>query len=306
MPVNHIDKKRLRFRDEWLAAKILRNLTAPGPSNYPTKVARYMGMSRQAVSKYGDKFVRMGYAKKIPFGLAVSYEITELGNDFLSRSERGEPQQELGYMRLHHFGLKFPVLEGPKTAVDWHKVEGINNWGKFVGTERGTRVELIEGKEPKLIVWAETLTGPDTEIEEMILDATVACVKVSNFVANKYGMRLGDPKMVPKPHYAFPSRDADQLARKVQVTTPIGALDESERYGEDEVWKARIARARVEMPLTLERVEREVEAMKQGQLTVEQLVKSMADLIPYMAKMLGLIAEQYEEQKPKEPPEYRG
>ena len=293
--VKKLDKNPLRLR---YVAFVIRLLRAVESGDYPSKIARYMGVKRQVVDYYLRKLRKAGYLRKIKRGMITNYELTPLCQAFLTRSEKPPVS---GVCRLHHYGLQFPVKSGPGFAVDWRKVAGIQNWDKFVGTEMGLTVEFVDASERKLIVWAEPISGSDSM--DLLLRANLAIMKVAQFVASKYEMRLGEPSVVSKPHFAIASPEAEEITKHIEVTTQDGKMDRSEGYGEKDIFTPELANATIALPLTIERMERTIEALSQSGVKMEQRMAKVEDAIIVIA---AFFKSQTKDEQPKGEPSYRG
>ena len=105
--------------------------------NYPSRVARILGFSPQVLHYHIKKWLKMGWIKldvKTPNMTTYTLEAS------VKKSLTGGESSPYKGVRLHAYSLKFPVLNGPISAVDWNRVQ-LANWSKLVGCECGLTVE---------------------------------------------------------------------------------------------------------------------------------------------------------------------
>ena len=201
--------------------KILKLLDA---GNYPAKIARILGMSKQHVYYYTKKLLRHGYIEKTVRDRITFYHLTQKGKNLLVKMEsRFKPCR---FVRLHNVVVKFPILEEPKIEIDWRKVE-LQNWSQLVGRELGLTVR----KNPRSIeVFCDSLEGDDPY--QLLLYAFDEANRLAEHLEQKFGMKLGRPCLSRKPHFAIKDVVAEHLGKFMEFSDDIGKMDESEGYGE--------------------------------------------------------------------------
>ena len=212
-----------------LVARILQLLEA---GNYPSKVARLLGMSRQHVHYYCRKLLDMGYVRKTVRDRVTFYELTAAGKNFLTRSERRAGPGVV--LRLHGYALKYPVLEWPRIRVDWPKVQRMKNWNKMIGSELGLTVELTTRH---LITYADVIEGDNPY--ELIYLASRECDRLAAYLESKFQMRLGRPKLKdPRPHFGVWDPIAQKFSEWLKLSDDIADIDRSPPYKLGEIdWR---------------------------------------------------------------------
>jgi hypothetical protein len=208
-----------------LAVNVLRLVEG---GNYPAKIARLLGKSRQHVYYYCKKLEKMGYLRRTVRDAAVFYELTQPGKEFLTR---GEGRRGFGRVfRLHAFGLKFPVVVD-RVGVDWGRVVRLRNWSKFVGSFCGLTVERTPGH---VIVYADVLEGDDPY--ELMFRGWLECVRLASYLEEKFGVKFGVPKLKdPRPHFAVWDPVAGKFSEYVKVSDDVGDIDRSPPYRTGEI-----------------------------------------------------------------------
>jgi len=252
-----------------LVCNILRLIEA---GNYPAKIARLLGKSRQHIHYYCKKLEKLGYLRRTVRDKAVFYELTQAGKNFLRGSERRLVGRRF---RLHSFGLKFPVLREPVRPVVWRKVVRMRNWNKFIGSVCGLTVERTTGH---LIVYADVLEGDDPW--QLMFLAWRECCRLAEYLESKFGMKLGVPKLKdPRPHFAVWDPIAGKFSEYIKVSDDVADIDRSPPYrtGEIDWHDPSLAKDYLLMPSrlrslqsSLEDLNRRVAALESGLTTILQ------------------------------------
>jgi len=219
---------------------------------YPSQIAKILNKRKQNVHYYIKKLRKMGLLRlKVRSSCAI-YELTKEGEVFLSESKKilngGEVSAYKG-VRLHAFSLKFPIVEGPRVSVDWNRVP-LCNWSRFVGCECGVTVEKTTRH---VIVHAREVFASDPY--EATLCAVLECLRVARVLEEKFGMKLGVPKLLRKPHYAVYDPVAAVVASGCELSDDVGKIDASEGYGEIDWYSPETAKDYLLMPARVKALE---------------------------------------------------
>jgi len=159
--------------------------------------------------------------------------------------------------RLHRCGFKYPVLSGPREALDWRRVpQACGHWVSLIGDEGGVRVVKTSRH---VIVWCESISGRDPD--ELLLRAKAVADRVAASLCVKYGFRLGEGRLVPKKHIGVYDPAAELLSRRFEVSDDVGKIDRSEGLGEIDWFSVKAAKDYLLMPSRVENLERKLEAL---------------------------------------------
>jgi len=210
--------------------------------NYPSRVARILGFSPQLMHYHIKKWLKMGWIRldvKTPnlttYTLAPSVKKSLTGGENL-------PYKGI---RLHAYSLKFPIVAGPSSAVDWDRVR-LANWTRLVGSECGLTVEKTT---KHVIVHADEIVSEDPN--EATLLAILECLRLARVLEEKFQMKLGTPKLLRKPHYAVSDPVARWFTDFMELSSDVGKMDQSEGAGEIDFFDAELAKEYLVMPLRM-------------------------------------------------------
>jgi len=208
--------------------------------NYPSRVARLLHVSPQLLHYYIKKWLRKGWIKR---DLKTSNVTLYRLDPQLKRKFTGGEIFAYKGVRLHAFGLKFPVVEPPSRVVDWRRVE-VANWTRLVGCEGGLTVEKTTRH---VIVHADEVFSEDPY--EAALLATLECLRLARVLEEKFGMKLGSPKLLRKPHYGVYDPMARWLTEFMEFSDDVGKIDRSEGHPERDYYYPGLAKEYLLMPL---------------------------------------------------------
>ena len=214
-------------------------------ANYPTKVAKLLGMSRQHVHYYLKKLEKAGLVKRVGLRWPAFYETTEQGKKFLTGCEGLKPSF---VFRLHNCVLKYPILEEPVQPVDWRRVEKMN-WSALIGSELGLTVEQTTRH---VLVYCDAVEGRDPS--ELLLLAKDAADRVAAHLRLKYGIRLGEGSLARKVHLGVYDPVAALVSRYWQVSDDVAKVDKSEGFGEIDWLSVEAAKDYLLMPQNVKRL----------------------------------------------------
>ena len=252
----HKVKKRykVKFYSATIREKLLPILKMLDAGNYPAKIARFLGMSKQHVSYYIKKMKKAGLIRRKRIKWPAFYEVTVKGKKFLTRCKGFVP----GFLfRLHRCGFKYPILRDSKVMLDWREVpQACGHWTSLIGREGGVKVTKTTRH---IIVWCESITGEDPD--ELLLQAKGMADRVAASLCAKYGFKLGPGRLVPKKHIGVYDPAAELLSRYFEVTDDVGKIDRSEGMGEIDWFSAKAAKDYLLMPSRVQHLEQRVESL---------------------------------------------
>lgn len=210
--------------------------------NYPSRVARLLQVSPQLLHYHIRKWLRKGWVKRVLKTPNVT--LYRLDPQLKKKLTGGEVSAYKG-VRLHAFGLKFPIVEPPSRVVDWRRVR-LANWTRLVGSECGLTVEKTTRH---VIVHADEVFSEDPN--EATLLAILECLRLARVLEEKFGMRLGAPKLLRKPHYGVYDPVARWFGDFMEFSDDVGRIDQSEGYSEMEYYSPALAKEYLMMPLRM-------------------------------------------------------
>jgi len=170
--------------------------------NYPAKVARILGLSRQKVDYWIKKAVKNGFLELKSRGVVTRYRLTPARRALCQRNLTGSER----VVRVDAFSLKYPILSEAEVPVDWRKVK-MQNWDRLVGSELGIRVEKTSRS---LIVHADRIHGRDPW--RLFFLAYRECERAARHIESRFRMRLGEGQLLRKPHLLFQIRSRSSSA----------------------------------------------------------------------------------------------
>jgi len=185
-------------------------------------------------------------------------------------------------VRLHAYSLKFPVVDGPGSLVDWNRVQ-MANWTRLVGCECGLTVEKTT---KHVIVHADEVLSEDPN--EATLLAILECLRLARILEDKFGMKLGAPKLLRKPHYAVSDPVARWFTEFMELSSDVGKMDKSEGAGEIDFYNAELAKEYLVMPLRMLGLQGDMAEVKDVLKTFGVAMREHMSLI----KGLQAVAEQ--------------
>ena len=245
-----------------------------------TKVAKILGISKQAVNKITKELVKNKYIKPLVGQNPIlytkgnnSHEIHEIALS-TEEGERGVCF-ELP-CRVHHIAVKYDVVTPPTKTIPWDgtwSTDGVEHHSiripmeqqvALVGEERKATITYHIGKNKSSIIiaipqrWvydAETLKKTPEQL-------TRVAEKIAGWLEDKFGFKFGDPKFVQNIHYGFSvSREIAEAAVKSGLRSDISWIDCSNGCAEVETMDLNRAIAIMTLPERVERLERIVECL---------------------------------------------
>lgn len=200
---------------------ILRRVQA---GDYPTKIGRIVGLSRQHVHYYLKKLQKCKLVRRDKRSSVAFYELTGPGTNLLTSCEGVVFPGEL--YRLDKCQVGFGVrVEGVYPAADFARVEMVN-WTALLGTELGVRVRHTSRS---WIVHVEVIRGRGpAEVYGLAMNVAN---RVARSLCSKYGCALEEGRFVAG-ELAVEDPVATLFGRYFTVSTPKRKVDHSWNVGE--------------------------------------------------------------------------
>jgi len=272
-----VQKYKVKFYFSSVRGKVIPILKRIEVGDYPSKIARIYGWSKQHVYYYLKKLENAGLVRRKVRSSVVFYVLTGRGKKVL-RSCEGVVYGS-GVFRLHKCQVLFPIVrEGFYPAADFREVEMVN-WTALLGLVHGVSVRKTTRH---WIVHVEALYGRSPG--ELIGLAKNLGDRVARALMSKYGVLLGEGQVGKGYELAIDDPVAKLLSRYFTISTPKRNMDHSpgELLGEID----HLSRdAAVEYLLMPERVK-----MMGGQILglssqIEDLGNDLHKLVDILAKL---------------------
>jgi hypothetical protein len=246
---------------------------------YPAEIARRLGKSRSFVHYYTDKMEELCLIEKQTGvvtesdrsgSFIIHYLLTNNGSTFLEEMENGIFHRQV---RLHNCYWLYPIVEQPKSRIDWRKVE-LQNWHQLIGRELGLTVR----KNPdSLEIVSGIVYGSNPY--ELLFKSRDEADKLALHLERKFRMKLGRPSMSRKPHFGIYDPLASKWSEHLQLDTECGKIDRSLGYGEIDWTDPVSAQNYLCMPNRLERIERSMEVFASGMHEHMLLIRELREVV---------------------------
>ena len=267
-------KSKVKFYFSTVRSRVIPILKRVEVGDYPSKIARIYGWSKQHVFYYLRKLQKAGLVRRQIRSSVVFYEMTGKGKELLVSCEG--VVYGSGVFRLHRCRVKFPIVrEGCYPRGGFREVELVN-WTALLGLERGVTVQ----KTTRLwLVHVEALFGRHPG--ELFGLAKNLADRVAESLCLKYGVVLGRGQVCKGYELAIDDPVAKLLARYFTVATPKRKMDHSLGDLEGEI--DHLSRdAAIEYLMMPERVKK-VEGQLAGALSkLDDLEKDMHELVHFL------------------------
>jgi len=264
-------KSKVKFYFSTVRSKVIPILKRIEVGDYPSKIARIYGWSKQHVFYYIRKLEKAGLVRRKVRSSAVFYELTGKGQKVL-RSCEGVVYSS-GVFRLHKCQVLFPIVrEGVYPVGDFREVEMVN-WTALLGLVHGVRVRKTTRH---WIVHVEALYGRYPG--ELFALAKNLGDRVARGLVSKYGVLLGEGQVGKGYELAIDDPVAKLLSRYFCISTAKRKMDHSPGELEGEI--DHLSRdAAIEYLMMPERV-KNVECQLTGVLShLDNLEKDVCDLV---------------------------
>jgi DNA-binding MarR family transcriptional regulator len=272
-------KSKVKFYFTTVRSRAIPILKRIEVGDYPSKIARIYGWSKQHVFYYLKKLQKAGLVRRKLRSNCVFYELTRRGQNFL-RSCEGVVFGS-GVFRLHKCQVLFPIVrEGVYPAADFRRVEMVN-WTALLGLMHGVKVRHTPRN---WIVHVETLYGRHPG--ELFTLAKNLADRVAKGLMLKYGCVLGEGKVGRGYELSIDDPVAQLLSRYFTVSTPKRKMDHSpsELQGEIDHLSRDAAVEYLLMPERVKKLEGQVEALAG---LVEDLRGDMHELVSVFKEALN-------------------
>jgi DNA-binding MarR family transcriptional regulator len=218
---------KVKFDFSTVRTRVIPILKRVEVEDYPAKIGRLYGWSRQHVCYYLGKLEKCGLVKRKVRSRAVFYQLTGQGKTFLASCE--DVVFGSGVYRLDRCQVKFGIMAEGCLPGDFRRVEMVN-WTALLGLEQGVHVrhttrswivhvETLYGKHPgELFVLAKNLA--DRVAKSLMLKC--GCRLTEGEVCRGYELKVDDPV-------------AKLLARYFCVSTPERKIDHSPGVSQGEL-----------------------------------------------------------------------
>ena len=269
------EKSKVKFYFSTVRTRVIPILRRVEVGDYPAKVARIYGWSKQHVTYYLRKLQKAGLVRRKTRSSAVFYELTDRGKNFLVSCEGVVFGS--GVYRLDRCMVRYRIVSEGLLPGDFRRVEMVN-WTALLGLELGVTVRHTSCS---WIVHVETLYGRHPG--ELFVLAKNLADRVAKSLMLKYGCKLSEGEICKGYEIAIDDPVAQLLSRYFCVSTSKRKMDHSPGELEGEI--DHLSRdAAVEYLLMPERVKK-----LEGQ--VEAVASNMEELNQLLKKLLGLGAE---------------
>jgi len=225
---NLSEKSKVKFYFSTIRSRVIPILKRNEIGDYPSKIARLYGWSKQHVFYYLNKLEKAGLIRRKVRSSAVFYELTNRGQKVLTSCEG--TVYSSGVFRLHKCQVLYPIVrEGFYPTDDFRKVEMVN-WTALLGLVHGVSVRKTSRH---WIVHVECLYGHNPgELFGLAknLGDRVACALMS-----KYGVLLGEGQVGKGYELAVDDPVGKLLSRYFTISTPKRKMDHSPGELEGEI-----------------------------------------------------------------------
>ena len=218
---------KVKFDFSTVRTRVIPILKRVEVEDYPAKIGRIYGWSRQHVTYYLKKLEKCGLVKRQVRSRAVFYELTERGKTFLASCE--DMVFGSGVYRLDRCQVRFGIVAEGCLPGDFRRVEMVN-WTALLGLEQGVHVRHTSRS---WIVHVETLYGKHPG--ELFVLAKNLADRVAKSLMLKYGCRLTEGEISPGYELKVDDPVAKLLARYFCVSTPERKIDHSPGWNQGEL-----------------------------------------------------------------------
>lgn len=220
-----------------------------------SEIREKFNLSKQALYYHTKKLLDSGFIKETMKDYCSFYEPTENGKTVgVKKLSVGVIDQLIG---LHNIGFKFKILSGKDFTLK--RTTHLRGWKKYHCSYKGCYVE----KTPSHLIIVPFLRGErmyGTDPFELQNRATSKAISVAQDFVDRYDLRLSDPEICRKPHFAV----QDPLTKffKQEITTDEEKADDSEGTGgERDIFTPQKAKAYFALPGKVDRMEETMEKM---------------------------------------------
>jgi hypothetical protein len=261
---------KVKFDFSTVRTRVIPILKRVEVEDYPAKIGRIYGWSRQHVCYYLGKLEKCGLVKRKVRSSAVFYQLTGRGKTFLASCE--DVVFGSGVYRLDRCQVRFGIVGEGCLPLDFRRIEMVN-WTALLGLELGVKVRHTSRS---WIVHVETLYGKHPG--ELFVLAKNLADRVAKSLMLKYGCRLYDGEVCRGYELKVDDPVAKLLARYFCVSTPERKIDHSPgvSQGELEHFSRDAAVEYLLMPERVKKLEGQVQALH---VDLEELTGALKKLL---------------------------
>jgi len=266
-----VSKSKVKFDFSTVRTRVIPIMKRVEVGEYPSKIGRTYGWSKQHVSYYLNKLEKAGLVCRKRRSSAVFFELTLRGQNFLGSCEGvlfGS-----GVFRLEKVQYRYVILAEGLLPSDFRRIE-MQNWTALLGLEQGVKVRHTSRS---WIVHVETLYGRSPG-ELFTLSKNLAD-RVAKGLMVKYGCRLAEGEICRGHEIAIDDPVAQLLSRYFTVSIPGKArMDHSpgELEGEIDFTQRDMAVEYLLMPERVKKLEGQVQALH---VDLEELTGTLKKLL---------------------------
>jgi DNA-binding transcriptional ArsR family regulator len=279
-------KSKVKFDFSTVRTRVIPIMKRVQVGDYPAKIGRIYGWSKQHVSYYLKKLEKAGLVCRKRRSSAVFYGLTLRGQNFLGSCEGvlfGS-----GVFRLEKVQYRYAILAEGVLPRDFRRVE-MQNWTALLGLEQGVKVRHTSRS---WIVHVETLYGRSPG--ELFTLAKNVADRVSRSLMMKYGCRLGEGEICRGYELAIDDPVAQLLSRYFTVSVPGKArMDHSpgELEGEIDFCQRDLAVDYLLLPERVRALEGKIEAVGCDLEVVSVSLRRISDALGRLFDFEGQKAE---------------
>jgi len=220
-------KSKVKFDFSTVRTRVIPILKRVEVGDYPSKIARIYGWSKQHVFYYMKKLEKAGLVRRKVRSNVVFYDLTPEGQTFLVSCEGVVLSS--GVYRLHKCQVRYGVVGEGLLPLDFRRVEMVN-WTALLGLEQGVHVRRTSRS---WIVHVEALYGKHPG--ELFALAKNLGDRVARSLMQKYGCRLTEGEICRGYELAVDDPVAQLLSRYFTVSTAKRKMDHSPGENEGEI-----------------------------------------------------------------------
>ena len=271
MVLRRVKKRyKVKFYSSKIRSRLIPILKHIQAGNYPAKIARVLGLSKQHVHYYIGKMRKAGLIKRSEIRWPAFYSLTERGKKVLTGCERIAP----GFLfRLHNVVFRYRLLELGVDPPGWTRVQK-RNWVALFGRELGLRVEKTS---KSVLVYCDVVEGYNPD--DLLLRAKDQADGVADCLQRKYGMKLGLGKRCRKPHLGVYDPVAALMSKYVQISDDTARIDMSETLGEIDWLSEQAAKDYLLMPGYVRRILEIQREFARGMADHRAMIKEIRELV---------------------------
>jgi len=248
-------KSKVKFDFRSVRTRVIPILKRIEVGEYPAKIGRIYGWSKQHVCYYLKKLQQAGLVRRKIRSNAVFYKLTPLGQNFLVSCEGVVFGS--GVYRLDKCQVRYQIVSEGLLPADFKRIEMVN-WTALLGLEQGVSVRHTSRS---WIVHVETLYGRHPG--ELFTLAKNLADRVARSLMLKYGCKLAEGEVCKGYELAIDDPVAQLLSRYFTVSTAKRKMDHSpgELEGEIDHLSRDAAVEYLLMPERMKKLEGQVDAL---------------------------------------------